>query len=258
MAKFDTSKYRGKDLLHVPERELVQYLLNESSSLYWYFDFIMEPAVGPIPRSGWDYLLFAEIPRADLGLKPGQPGDIDVLIIPTLDGKPRPDLGAAIEVKRLALKGPNWQKNVDRYGISQANGLLKAGFPYVGILHLIVNAPGPTENWKNLHEYKVVGNTDHIEFVRELNVDMTGPKSAERQLKRLLSQNPHPAIGLNCVAISQMAHEDGEPSWLSVTDPERRNALRNPYAHPIMIANLAALAEDMLPYMERRPADVRR
>ncbi|KAA9013442.1 MULTISPECIES: hypothetical protein [Sphingobium] len=256
--RFETEKYIGKNLLNAPERELVQYLCNESSSLYWFFNFVVEPAIGPPPRPGWDYIIFAEVPREDLGLKPGQPGDIDILIIPTFHGQPRPEFAAAIEVKRLALRGPNWSKNVDRYGITQANGLLKAGFPYVGILHLIMNAPGPTENWRNLQEFKVVGDDGRVEFVAETEIDMTGPIAAERQFSRLLKQNPHPSIGLNCVAVSQTLYSEGSRGWLSVTDPELRHASKSQFTHPVMLANLKTLADCASPHLKMRPADARR
>ncbi len=123
--KFDTAAFRGKNIIGLHERDLVYYIVQEASTLYNFFNFVVEPALGPPPRSGWDYLFFAELPRPYLGLKPGLPGDIDVLIVPTFEGVPRAEFSAAIEVKRLALRGPNWSKNVDRYGVTQAEGLLQ-------------------------------------------------------------------------------------------------------------------------------------
>lgn len=257
--RFDTIKYIGTDLINVPERELVQYILNEASTLYSFFNFVVEPAIGPPPRVGWDYLFFAEIERVDLGLPPGQPGDIDVLIIPTKNGAIVPEYACAIEVKRLALRGPNWSKNVDRYGISQANGLLRCGFPYVGLLHLIISAEGPQENWCDLHEYRVLDEYGHAEFVREISTDMTGFYAAERQLARLLQREPHPSIGLNCVALSKSHRMDTDNRiWYSISDPAKRLAKRNPWAHPRMIENLKIVGNAMQSCASPRPADERR
>lgn len=111
--RFDPAAYRGP-LLDLPEGQLVRFIVHEAGTLYTFFNFVVEPAIGPPPRRGWDYLFCAEIPHRDLGLKPGQPGDIDILIIPKFNGVPRVEFAAAIEVKRLALRGPNWSKNVDR------------------------------------------------------------------------------------------------------------------------------------------------
>lgn len=257
--RFETSKYRETDLVDVPERGLVQYIINEASTLYSFFNFVVEPAIGsPHDRQRWDYLLFAEAPRFELGLGPGQPGDIDVLIIPVFDKIPRAEFSAGIEVKRLALRGPNWLKNVDRYGVSQAEGLLRAGLPFVGILHLIVNRPGPPDNWKNLTKARVIDDQGRIELMGESRVDMTGYLSAERQFARLLSRNPSEAIGLNCIALSQIQDDDGKHVWFSTTEPAIRHAKRNPRTHPMMVRNLQSLAEWAQSKASPRVADQRR
>ena len=255
--RFDTAAYLGKDLINLPERHLVRYLIQEASTLYQFFNFVVEPALGPPPRNGWDYMFFAEVPRPDLGLRPGLPGDIDVLIVPTFRGVPQADFSAAIEVKRLALRGPNWSKNVDRYGISQAEGLLRCGFPFVGILHLIVNAPGPAENWRNLHQYRVLDNFGSAEFEGEAPGDMTGFLAAQRQFGRLLHRQPDPIIGLNCLAITQSSDSKGK-SWFAFTDPEKRFASRSPRTHPILLKNIELLAKWAKDYAPLRNADLRR
>lgn len=255
--KFDTAAFRGRDIIGLPEGCLVRYIVQEASTLYNFFNFVVEPALGPPPRSGWDYLFFAELPRPYLGLKPGLPGDIDILIVPTFDGIPRAEFAAAIEVKRLALRGPNWSKNVDRYGITQAEGLLRCGFPFVGILHVVVNTPGPPENWRNLHQYRIIDEYGRAEFEAETPVDMTGYLAAERQFKRLLHRSPDPSIGLNCIALTQSSDVNGK-SWFAVTDPERRHATRNPRTHPLLLRNISLFASSAQKHAQTRNADLRR
>ncbi len=255
--RFDTAAYRGKDIIGLPEQKLVRLIVQESSTLYWFFNFVVEPALGPPPRKGWDYLFFAELPRPHLGLRPGLPGDIDILIVPTFGGVPQAEYCAAIEVKRLALRGPNWAKNVDRYGVTQAEGLLRCGFPFVGILHLIVNAPGPAENWRDLHQYRVIDEYGRAEFECERLVDMTGHLAAERQLARLLTRLPNPAIGLNCIALTQALESEGR-SWFALTDPGTRPAAKNPRTHPLLLKNVEAFASYAQNFAPLRNADARR
>ena len=255
---FDTAAYRGKDIIGLPEHRLVRFIVHEASTLYEFFNFVVEPALGPPSRRiDWDYLFFAELPRPYLGLRPGLPGDIDILIVPTLHGLPRVEYSAAIEVKRLALRGPNWSKNVDRYGVTQAEGLLRCGFPFVGILHLIVNAPGPAENWRNLHQYRIIDEFGRAEFESEGPVDMTGYFASERQFARLTSRAPDPAIGLNCIALTQTTNAEGK-SWFAVTNPETRPALRNPRTHPLLLKNIELFTSCAQNHAPLRNADARR
>ena len=252
---FDPAAHRGS-LIDLPEAQLVRFLIHEARTLYDFFNFVVEPAIGPMPRSGWDYLLFAELQRSDLGLRPGQPGDIDVLIIPKLNGVARVEFAAAIEVKRLALRGPNWAKNVDRYGITQASGLLRCGFSFVGILHLIVHADGPSENWRPVKRARVLDEEGHIEFVGDDRFDFTGCEAAERQFARLRAQKPDPSIGLNCVSVA-LGELDGAAS-LGTSEGVHRFASRNPKTHPLMLEHLQLMVDCVAPLAPLRNADARR
>jgi hypothetical protein len=200
--------------------------------------------------------MFAEVQRKHLGFGPGIPGDFDVLIIPVLNGAPKAECSAVIEVKRLALRGPNWSKNVDRYGITQAEGLLRCGFPYVGVLHLIVNAPGPPENWKELQQFRVVDEFGRCEFEQSALSDMTGIYAAERQFARLSMRSPDSPIGLNCVALTQTT--EGGKHWFHTTDPSQRPASQNPQINPILMKNIKLFAEVAAPRSRLRNADAKK
>jgi hypothetical protein len=256
--KYDPELIRGTDLVDVPERELVRYILNEVSSLYNYFNFVVEPSIGPIPRPDWDFIFLAEVPRVWLGLAPrGQPGDIDVIIVPTWKGVPRPDLSCAVEVKRLALRGPNWTKNVDRYGATQAVGLLRAGFPFVGILHLVVNRPGPEIYHQTLLQARIIDDMDHVEFIGERLVDMTGYYAAERQLQRMIDHPMPECIGLNAVALTHRPNGAGEIIYGNAWT-DYRKAIRNPRANPLLAENIGHLLREYSSELEMRPADRRK
>lgn len=245
------------ELIELPERQLVRFLIQEARTLYDFFNFVVEPALGPPPREGWDYMFFGEVRREDLGISPGIPGDIDALIVPMWDGKPVGERAAAIEVKRLALRGPNWSKNVDRYGVSQATGLLRCGFPYVGLLHIIVNNPGPPENWTETEAWRIIDEHDHIEFVSRQISDLTSIYACERQYARLLGRNPHSAIGLNCVGISDPGFNREAKDRPSIATPSIRKALPNPRVHPTLVKNIESFATAMRPLTRLRNADIR-
>lgn len=215
------------ELYNMTEQELVREILFGSSRLYEFFGFVMTDVHGLKSKDGWNYVFFGNLLRTDLGLpRLGQPGDIDVLIIPHRDGLLHIDKTAAIEVKRLSLKGPQWDKSTDRLGITQAKGLLDAGFPYVGILHLVVHAEGPDQNHRSMLAARVLDADGRISFEGDHTSDMTGTISCERQLGRLLTQHPDQSIGLNCVSLSdvQLLGERG----VRIGMPHGRTARRNP------------------------------
>lgn len=217
------------ELFDMTEEELIREILFGSKRLYEFFGFVMTDVHGLRSEDGWDYLFFGNIPRTDLGLpRLGKPGDIDVMIIPYRKGLLHIDKTAAIEIKRLSLRGPRWDKTSDSFGITQAGGLLEAGFPYVGLLHLIVHACGPPTNHRTTLTAQVLDSHGRISFTGDRVTDMTGSITADRQLGRLLARQPHPAIGLNCVSFSDIDFAGERCVMIGI--PTGRTALRKPYA----------------------------
>lgn len=248
-----------KNLIDLAERDLVRFILSEVGTLYEYFNFVVEPALGPPPRKGWDYIFLAEVDRQWLGLsRQGLPGDVDVLIVPTFEGRPRVDLCCAVEVKRLALRGPNWTKNVDRYGISQAQGLLSDGFPFVGILHLVVADPGPIENRRLLELWRVISEQGHVERVGSELCDMTGYDAAQRQLFRLASRACAREIGINSVAIVRKHQSGGDVLWTSTRPSGTRYARRNSHQNWDLLYSLESLIAANQRHIFLRPGDARK
>lgn len=234
----------NRPLYEMSEHELVREILFGSTRLYEFLSFVMTDVHGLKSEDGWEYLFFGNVPRTDLGLpRLGQPGDIDVMIIPHRDGELHIGKTAAVEVKRLSLKAPRWDKSTDRIGVTQAKGLLDAGFPYVGILHLIVHDTGPAENHRSMLAARVVGHEGRISFEGDSITDMTGSISARRQLGRLLAHQPDPAIGLNCVWLSDV-EVNGEKG-VSVGMPHGRIAKLNPKASSECLQNILAFVRQM-------------
>jgi hypothetical protein len=66
---------------------------------------------------------------------------------------------------------------------------------------------------------------------------MTGRISSERQLGRLLAQQPNPAIGLNCVSLCDV--EIFGESGVMIGMPHGRTASQNPQASRECVQNIA-------------------
>lgn len=104
--------------MDLPEPLLVRLIIERLHRTYDAFGFVFDDVL-PFNRSGWTYLFLAEVSRISLGLDPTlQPGDINVLIVPSYNGVVRPEFIVAIEVKRLPLRTGALGKNVGRFGIT--------------------------------------------------------------------------------------------------------------------------------------------
>lgn len=112
--------------------------------------FVLETAF-PYPENcfGQDVLVGLNVRREMLNLLPGRkPGDIDLLIVPFKNGLLL-DRTIAVEVKivRPTIQKPS--RNVNSMGLHQTLGLLDDGFPFVGLLHVVVPEPLPVQwHWR--------------------------------------------------------------------------------------------------------------
>lgn len=250
---------RGQRLADMHEPLLIAHVIDTWPRLYELLDFVVTPAIGDFRTRGeWDFFFAANIPREMLGLKTGrQPGDVDILVVPLKDGRPVGEAAGAVEVKRLALKGPNWTKNVDRYGLRQAEGLLADGFAFAGLLHLIVATEGPPEFHREMGVARI---TDPVrstfELVGDEVTDVTGFMAAERQYRRLFARDPHPLLGINCVAVDEIVIDGATAASTSVTPG--RLAQPNPKASRQLAKNIELFVEVAQERARLRSADRRR
>lgn len=134
------------------EEEVLKRIATNKMCLANCVSFALETAF-PYPESRFanDILISTNVPRTGLGLEPERkPGDIDVLIIPFHDSEYYFERSIAIEVKVLRPSIARPSRNVNSMGIKQVSGLLRDGFPFVGLLHIAVPEKSPAELWWNV------------------------------------------------------------------------------------------------------------
>lgn len=88
------------------------------------------------------YYIAKEILRSELGLvKDEKPGDIDILIIPADKKTIYFEYSSAFELKVVRPTNKNFRKNSNSLGTTQTYGLIRDGFPLVGLIHVCMNEP---------------------------------------------------------------------------------------------------------------------
>jgi hypothetical protein len=154
------------------------------------------------------------VPREELGLfKGGVPGDIDILAIPFKDNEPLSAYAMAIEVKvtRPTLAKPS--KNANKLGSTQTLGLVAAGFPLVGLLHVCMPEKTPSDLLTPIpfltEPYISSGNQKDC-----MLMDLFPVAVAERQQGRLTSLNLPSWIGIHAFGIS--SNKEGEMTGCTV------------------------------------------
>jgi hypothetical protein len=150
----------------------------------------------------------------------------------------------------LPLREGRLGRNVDRYGFTQASGLLRDGFPLVGVLHLVVNAPGPAEHVREVERWRVVDEDRQlIEFEEKMMMDMTGSWAADLQIKRLGSHITDDRVGYNALALQLR----GEGRWGFQPFPSYgRQAMINRDSSQPLLDAVKLLADEVQPFAPRR------
>jgi len=188
------------------EMEVVPRIFQELKNYYEIFGFVIDPCLG-WPRKGWHYQILCNLPRHYLGLSPlHKPGDIDVLIVPLKDGSYYPELAMAIEVKFIKIPLAKRRKDANSSGFSQAQGLLRDGFPFVGILHILVAEPSERRDWKKMNTFILddFETQTFKEHQKGVDADPIIYASVNRQLGRLEKAVRGTPIGANafCLILS--------------------------------------------------------
>lgn len=119
------------------ESELTAWLFDEVLVTMGALDFVLGASLGHYLR-GWTIEVWLNLERKYLQLDPREkPGDFDLLLVPVVGGDRIAERAIAIEVKRSAVPKNNRGKSPNSFGTEQAFGLLRDGFPFCAILHLI-------------------------------------------------------------------------------------------------------------------------
>ncbi len=224
----------------VTEPQLVRFLIAEKHAFRWTLDFMLRGAFdhrGPVfipPKPDFDTLLIAlEVSREELQLSPDQaPGDIDILIIPQSGDALLYDKTIAIEVKivRPTIEKPS--RNANSLGETQSKKLARGGFPYVGLLHLIIPEPSPEYMLDELTVETVPApKGEHEPSPRKEKIDLFPIRCAQRQLGRLRKLRIPDYVGFNSVDLSIHTKVENERIYLGIAGFGLQNdkeAKRNP------------------------------
>jgi len=168
------------------------------------------------------------IARGEVGLDlHGKPGDVDLLVIPFRAEMLFLDRVIALEVKvvRPTLRNPG--RNANTFGRSQVVGLLKDGFPFVGLLHIMIPEPSPPEAfWRIPMMASRLGPEGELVPTGELfDFDPSPLIAAGRQEGRILASALPGDVGYRVMAVGMSRDKQ---SFNSSTMGEERRPGRNP------------------------------
>lgn len=125
-----------------------------------------------------------------------KPGDIDLLIIPYECDELILHRVLAVEVKIIRAKYVRQGKSPNDFGFSQATSLRDMGFPYVGLIHLIVSDDSPEHEWQEFERVRVIDNKGRVERVSPIRLDVMPMKLIYRAFGRLEGHRKWPELGL--------------------------------------------------------------
>jgi hypothetical protein len=225
------------------ESEVLRRIIFDKCTLANTIRFALNGAF-PYPEHvfGQDVLVGINIPREVIGLPSGfKPGDIDCLVIPFRGSLLLVDKIIAIEVKVLRPTIANPGRNVNKMGVTQACGLLRDGFPFVGLVHLSIPERLPIEYhwWLKKFTGRVLSNGILEEEKELMPVDPFPLLSAQRQYGRVQSLGLPDEIGYNVIGFN--LSRDGQ-SFSGNTIGNERRPLQNPSMSEALIKSIHKLA----------------
>lgn len=193
--------------------------------VYWllqpdYFDIM--------PRDSGVYVSIA-VPTNQVLPEVNSPGDVDLLIIPYEGNELVLSRVIAAEIKVIRASFQRQGKSPNEMGFSQASQLLKLGFPYVAVLHLIVSDQSPEHAWEPMGMATVINDEGLCGPLTTVSVDTLPKRLLERGIGRLLSARTRPEIGVAAAFLGatddEVTHIDrGAGMWF----PEGSAAAPNP------------------------------
>lgn len=142
-------------------------------------------------------------------LMPGAllPGDIDLLIIPYHGSELILEQTLAIEIKAIRASYARQGKSPNEFGFSQTDSLAKLGFPYVGLVHLIVSDGAPAHEWRMMNLARVLDQDGRVEMLPPEPHDMLPADLMERAYGRLVANCRGSSHGLGAVYLNHWSAE---------------------------------------------------
>lgn len=150
--------------------------------------------------------------REEFGFdKNEKPGDFDLIIIPYGENKIFFERTGACEVKVVRPTRKKPLKNANSLGRTQLNGLIKDGFPFVGLMHLSMSEPLKDFEKSTLDYCTIKANSGkkpeegkiHEDYFVKVKVDTFQWFSVDKQLKRLLSSEIPKYAALLCFGLTK-------------------------------------------------------
>ncbi len=224
------------------EAEILKRIVSNRQTLANTIHFALDSAF-PYPEHAFaqDVYVGINIPRVKLQLAPDQrPGDIDYLIIPFSKNEILFERMIAIEAKVVRPSVINPGRNTNTMGRTQAAGLIRDGFPFVGLVHISVPEPLPTQmHWKIQHISNNLGpNGELLETGEYSMVDPFPVLSATRQEGRVVALDLPKEVGYRVIAMT--LSKDGE-RFCGNTIGEERRGVRNNIMSDTLIKSVNAL-----------------
>ncbi|MBO6517236.1 MAG: hypothetical protein JJ975_11860 [Bacteroidia bacterium] len=167
-----------------------------------------------------DVYIAQNILRGELGFSSqDKPGDFDILIIPSSNGKMLYDRTCVYEVKVVRPTRKKPSRNANSMGVTQVLGLVDDGFPLVGLIHVCMTEP-LKENEKMSTKYSThkanspePPKVSFEDSLIDVKVDHFSWWSADNQIKRLLAFDIPKYVGVSAIGLN--VKEDGGFSYSS-------------------------------------------
>lgn len=133
------------------------------------------------------YYVKENILRTHLNFDKGsKPGDFDVIIIPFRGELVFFNRAAVYEIKVVRPTRAKPSKNANSLGLTQLNGLISDGFPFVGLIHICMPEPLTDEEKLKILMHEKVFN-DYSNYKNNRSIDQFGNYSCDKQMQRLLN-----------------------------------------------------------------------
>jgi hypothetical protein len=156
-----------------------------------------------------------------------KPGDVDLLVVPYKDDQLILDFTLAIELKVIRATFETQGKSPNQMGVSQGTGLLKAGFPFAAVYHLIVSDDAPSKSYTQMMSAKITDESGRAEVVGQVMVDYHPAELIRRSFGRLKqAAEEAPSLGLATAFVGTYSEiKTSAPTGLWI--PEWKEATRN-------------------------------
>ncbi len=148
--------------------------------------------------------------REKLGFdKNERPGDFDILLIPYSNEKIYFERTCALEIKIVRPNRRNPKKAPNSYGIKQIEGLIRDGFPLVGLIHICMTEP-LRENEKQTIKLDLtpldvdnpMNNKNFMKNIVNVKFDYFASYSCENQMKRLITKDIPKYVGIITLGVN--------------------------------------------------------